>query len=254
MTPEEANNASFNPFDVTKVWPHQEYPLIEVGRLVLNRNPRNYFAEVEQIAFSPSHFVPGIETSPDKMLQGRLFSYPDTHRHRLGVNYQQIPVNRPLKEPLTYQRDGSMAVNGNMGGTPNYFPNSQNGPQEASAHKFHEYSGNHSTVKKYDTRDEDNFVQCGEFYRKTLTPAERERLTSNIADTLVKASKEVQARAVANFSKADPNYGRRIQEKLDQLSGSRPSSKYIKQPPAALNPPRKPFVVVPPTDDLLPRM
>lgn len=253
MTPQEAERCSFNPFDVTKVWSHHDYPLIEVGRLVLNRNPRNYFAEIEQIAFSPSHFVPGIEASSDKMLQGRLFSYPDTHRHRLGVNYQQIPVNRPLKEPQTYQRDGFMTVNGNMGGTPNYFPNSANGPAEAQDVQFYEYSGNHTTVKKHSTKDDDNFAQCGEFYRKTLSPAEQERLTSNIAGTLAKASKDVQARAVANFSKADANYGRRLQEKLNALSAAG-SSKPRRAAPAPLNPPRKTFAVVPPSDDLAPRL
>jgi catalase len=95
MTYDDAERYRFNPFDVTKVWPHTDFPLIEVGRMVLNRNPQNYFAEVEQVAFAPSHMVPGIEPSPDKMLQGRLFSYADTHRHRLGANYQQIPINRP---------------------------------------------------------------------------------------------------------------------------------------------------------------
>lgn len=97
MTLDEAEKCKFNPFDVTKIWPHGEYPLIPVGRMVLNRNPTNYFAEVEQIAFAPAHLIPGIEASPDKMLQGRLFSYPDTHRHRLGPNYLQLPVNCPFK-------------------------------------------------------------------------------------------------------------------------------------------------------------
>jgi catalase len=97
MTLEQAESCKFIPFDVTKVWPHDEFPLIPVGKLVFNRNPTNYFAEVEQIAFSPSHFIPGIEASPDKMLQGRLFSYPDTHRHRLGENYLRLPINCPYK-------------------------------------------------------------------------------------------------------------------------------------------------------------
>jgi catalase len=110
---------------IVKVWSHSSYPLIEVGRIVLNRNPENYFAEVEQLAFAPSHLIPGIEPSPDKMLQGRLFSYSDTHRHRLGVNYQSIPVNCPYSTSVrNYQRDGSMRVDGNQGGAPNYFPNS----------------------------------------------------------------------------------------------------------------------------------
>ena len=125
---------------MTKIWPHSDYPLIDVGKLVLNRNPENYFAEIEQVlaplkllfliycdkvAFSPGHFVPGIEPSVDKMLQGRLFSYPDTHRHRLGVNYDQIPVNCPYRTKIANgHRDGLMAVNGNQGSRPNYEPNS----------------------------------------------------------------------------------------------------------------------------------
>ena len=129
MTPYEASSCPFDPFDVTKVWPHSAYPLIEVGRMILNRNPENYFAEVEQVAFAPAHMVPGIEPSPDKMLQGRLFSYADTHRHRLGVNYQSIPVNCPYATRVaTYQRDGNMRVDGNGKGKPNYFPNSFGGP------------------------------------------------------------------------------------------------------------------------------
>ncbi|KAI9905508.1 hypothetical protein PsorP6_014097 [Peronosclerospora sorghi] len=180
MTPEEAAKETVNPFDVTKIWPHSNYPLLEVGRLVLNRNPRNYFAEVEQLAFSPSHMVPGIEPSPDKMLQGRLFSYPDTHRHRLSVNYNQIPVNRPLQVPQTYQRDGFMSIDGNMYGAPNYFLNSNNGPPEDTTITYRAYQGDHLTVAKYATSDDDNYSQVGDFYRKTLDTAARERLAENI--------------------------------------------------------------------------
>merc|ERR1712193_268339 len=111
MTFEEAENWEFNPFDLTKVWPHADFPLIPVGKLVLNKNPRNYFAEVEQLAFSPAHLVPGIEPGPDKMLQGRLFSYSDTHRHRLGANYLQIPVNCPYRtQGKNYQRDVPITI------------------------------------------------------------------------------------------------------------------------------------------------
>ena len=128
MTYAQAAACPFDPFDLTKVWSHKAHPLIEVGRIVLNRNPENYFAEVEQLAFAPSHMVPGIEPSPDKMLQARLFSYADTHRHRLGANYQEIPVNKPFNADVrNYQRDGPMQVGANGGGAPNYFPNSFNG-------------------------------------------------------------------------------------------------------------------------------
>jgi len=249
MTPEQAQKCKYNPFDVTKVWPHAEYPLIEVGRLVLNRNPKNYFAEIEQIAFAPSHFVPGIETSPDKMLQGRLFSYPDTHRYRLGANYQQLPVNKPVSAVNTYQRDGFMCVNDNGGDLPNYFPNSVEGaPQESSKHAFPGYSGDHADVAKYDDKDDDNFTQVGVFYRKTLDEAARDRLTTNIATTLSKASKHIQDRAIANFSKVDPDYGKRVQEKVDAALSDGVSKASIKdsRPAAPVNPPRQPYEAVAP--------
>lgn len=125
---EEAEKVKFNPFDVTKVWSQKEYPLIPVGKFTLDRNPNNYFAEVEQIGFAPDHLVPGIEPSPDRMLQGRLFSYSDTHRHRIGPNYLQLPVNCPYRVSVkNYQRDGPMTFNDNQGGAPNYFPNSFEG-------------------------------------------------------------------------------------------------------------------------------
>ncbi|RLN68647.1 hypothetical protein BBP00_00000893 [Phytophthora kernoviae] len=242
MTPEQAANESVNPFDVTKVWPHSAYPLQEVGRLVLNRNPKNYFAEVEQLAFSPSHMVPGIEPSPDKMLQGRLFSYPDTHRHRLGPNYQQIPVNKPVNKPQTYQRDGLMAVTGNMEDMPNYFPNSMGGPLEAAALRYHASQGDHVVVDKFSTVDEDNFSQAGDFYRKTLDAAARDRLADNIAGSLVNASKPVQIRAIGNFTKADTNYGERVQEKLETLKEKKAASqKFKERATESLNPPRRAF-------------
>jgi catalase len=120
LSPEQAEKFRWNIFDLTKVWPQGDVPLRKFGKFTLNKNPENYFAEIEQIAFSPSHMVPGVEPSADPVLQSRLFSYPDTHRHRLGVNYQQIPVNRPLRAFNPYQRDGLMAVNGNYGANPNY--------------------------------------------------------------------------------------------------------------------------------------
>mmetsp|Transcript_3235 Transcript_3235/g.4455 ORF Transcript_3235/g.4455 Transcript_3235/m.4455 type:complete len:526 (+) Transcript_3235:62-1639(+) len=221
MSFEEAEKADFNPFDVTKVWPQGSYPLIEVGRMVLDRNPANYFAEVEQIAFAPAHLVPGIEPSPDKMLQGRLFSYADTHRHRLGVNYQSIPVNCPFAARAgvnNYQRDGNMRVDGNQGSAPNYFPNSFGGPLpgEADSVTWHkeESSGD---VARYETGDEDNFSQCGEFFRRVLGPEERERLTDNIAGSLIGAQDFLQQRVVANFAAADQQYGKMVKDKLQKL-------------------------------------
>lgn len=128
MTFEQAEKFRYNPFDLTKIWSQKEYPLIPVGRMTLNRNPKNYFTDVEQAAYSPSHLVPGIEASPDKMLQGRLFAYDDTHRHRLGANFLQLPVNCPYRSKIqNYQRDGPMNTTDNQGGAPNYYPNSFEG-------------------------------------------------------------------------------------------------------------------------------
>lgn len=240
MTYDQASASSFNPFDLTKVWPHSQYPLMEVGRMVLDRNPANYFAEVEQLAFAPSHLVPGIEPSPDKMLQARLFSYSDTHRHRLGVNYQQIPVNCPFASKVqTYQRDGPMNVDGNQGAAPNYFPNSFSGPAPADTTAWHgdAVTGN---VARYDTGDEDNFTQCGEFFRKVLSADARDRLTSNIAGNLVNAQEFLQKRAIANFAAVDANYGRMVKDKVAKLAREKKASaKNSNQIPAApLNPPR----------------
>eukprot|EP01100_Stratorugosa_tubuloviscum_P004112 TRINITY_DN2014_c0_g2_i1.p1 TRINITY_DN2014_c0_g2~~TRINITY_DN2014_c0_g2_i1.p1 ORF type:complete len:515 (+),score=269.41 TRINITY_DN2014_c0_g2_i1:44-1588(+) len=216
MTFDQAEKYRWNPFDVTKVWPQSEFPLIPVGVMTLNRNPTNYFAEVEQIAFAPSHLVPGIEPSPDKMLQGRLFSYPDTHRHRLGTNYQQIPVNCPYAARVrNYQRDGPATID-NQGSSPNYFPNSFSGPQQTPSATWHQYpvSGD---VARYNTADDDNFSQVSIFWNKVLNDQEKTRLVNNIANHLKNAKLEIQQRAIANFTKADSNYGRRIQEQLDTI-------------------------------------
>jgi catalase len=225
MTYEQAERTSFNPFDVTKVWPQAEFPLLEVGRMTLDRNPENYFAEVEQIAFAPSHMVPGIEPSPDKMLQGRLFSYADTHRHRLGTNYQQIPVNCPFATKVrNFQRDGHMTVDGNQGGAPNYFPNSFSGPQPDMSSSWHADKAT-GDVMRYETGDEDNFSQCATFFNKVLGPAERERLTDNIAGHLVNAQDFLQERAIANFAAVDAKYGQMIKNKVQAIKSRRMSAR-----------------------------
>jgi catalase len=137
MPEKEAENYRFDIFDVTKVWPQGDYPLVPVGKVVLNKNPENYFAETEQAAFAPTNLVPGIEPSNDKMLQGRLFSYPDTHRHRLGANFDQIPINCPYRARVAnYQRDGPATVDGNKGSALNYEPNSFSGPVEDPSKKW----------------------------------------------------------------------------------------------------------------------
>jgi len=216
MTFEQAESWEFDPFDLTKVWPHSEFPLIPVGRMTLNRNPKNYFADIEQSAFAPSHMVPGVEPSPDKMLQGRLFSYVDTHRHRLGTNYQQIPVNCPYRARVAnYQRDGPQCVDANQVGAPNYYPNSFNGPVDDPQYIEPTYhvSGD---VKRYDTAHEHNFEQVNAFWNKTLNEKERTRLAQNIAGHMKDAQEFIQKRAVHNFSQADPEFGARIQEGLDE--------------------------------------
>ncbi|GFV13635.1 catalase [Trichonephila clavipes] len=222
MTFEQAKNWQFNPFDVTKVWPKKEFPLIKVGKFTLNRNPKNYFAEVEQLAFPPSDMVPGIEPSPDKMLQGRLFAYADTQRYRLGANYLQIPVNCPYRtRSRNYERDGPDTVTDNQDGAPNYYPNSFSGPvndPDVREPPF-EVSGD---VDRWNSEDEDNFTQAKSFYRKTLTEAERGRLIQNLASNLVNAQEFLQERALRNFTQVDDDFGKRLKKELEKLKVSFP--------------------------------
>ena len=215
MTPEQAKDYRFDPFDITKVWPHADFPPMVVGRLVLDRNPENYFADVEQAAFSPGNFVPGIGPSPDKMLQGRLFSYHDTHRHRLGPNYHLLPVNAPRACRMdSYQRDGAMRFDDNGGGGPNYWPNSFGGPSPHAgiaipAIDMTGMAARHS----YELGDID-FVQAGDLYRKVMTDEDREHLVGNIVSHLKNAQKRLQLRQTALFYKADPKYGQRVGQGL----------------------------------------
>ncbi|MBW2644970.1 MAG: catalase [Deltaproteobacteria bacterium] len=216
MTPEQAAEYRFDPFDITKVWFHGDYPLVPVGRIVLDRNPENYFAEVEQAAFSPSNFVPGIAASPDKMLQGRLFSYQDTHRHRLGPNYHLLPVNSAKGCPVeNYQRDGFMRFDENGGGSANYYPNSLGGPgpDPTAGEPPFEVSGKAS--RKPYTHPNDDFFQTGELYRRVMTDEDRDHLVGNILDHLGGAQKRIQLRQTALFYKADPDYGGRVAQGLD---------------------------------------
>jgi len=215
MKPEEAEDYRFDLFDVTKVWPHGDYPTIEVGRMVLNRNPENYFAEVEQAAFSPANFVPGIAASPDKMLQGRLFAYHDAHRYRLGPNYHLLPVNRPKGvEVQNYQRDGIMRFDDNGDGRPNYYPNSFGGsePDIQAAEPVFKVSG--KAARQPYTHPNDDFVQAGNLYRKVMTNEDRDHLIGNIVSHLCNARKDIQIRQTKIYYKADPDYGRRVAEGL----------------------------------------
>jgi catalase len=206
MPEADAQAYRWNSFDVTKVWPHSDYPLIQIGRMVLNRNPGNYFAEVEQAAFCPGNFVPGIGASPDKMLQGRLMSYHDAHIYRLGTNYQLLPINAP-RGMATYQRDGSMRFDDNGGGGPNYWPNTMGGPgpDKTVAEPPITLEGV-ATRHDIPLSDED-FVQPGELFRKVMTPTDREHLIGNIVAHLGGAMKRLQLRQTALFYKVDPNYG-----------------------------------------------
>jgi len=215
MTPEQAKDYRFDPFDITKVWPHADFPPIPVGRMVLNRNPENYFAEVEQSAFSPGNFVPGIAASPDKMLQGRLFSYHDTHRHRLGSNYHLLPVNSTKGCPMhSYQRDGSMRFDANGSGGPNYYPNSFGGPAPDAKASEPSLEVTGQAARQDYTHPNDDFVQAGDLYRKVMTDRDRDHLISNIVDHLGGAERRIQRRQCAIFYKADPEYGRRVAEGL----------------------------------------
>jgi len=211
MTPDKAKDYRFDSFDITKVWPHADFPPVEIGRLVLDRNPENYFAEVEQAAFSPGNLVPGIGPSPDKMLQGRLFSYHDTHRHRLGPNYHLLPVNAPKAAPMaSYQRDGAMRLDNNGGGGPNYWPNSFGGPAPDAGFAFPAIDvGGMAARHAYVLGDVD-FVQAGTLYRKVMTDKDREHLIGNIVAHLGGAKKRLQLRQAALFCKADLEYGERV--------------------------------------------
>jgi catalase len=216
MPLEDADNYRYDPFDVTRVWRYKDYPLQPIGRLILDRNPKNFFAEVEQAAFSPANFVPGIEPSPDKLLQGRLFSYPDTQRHRLGPNFAQIPVNCPYAAKASnYQRDGFMRVDGNGGSAPNYSPNGRGGPvSDPGAAEARFPIGGQTGRTEYPTANRaDDFEQAGLLYR-VMTKQERARLVGNIAGHLGKANSEVQIRQLHHFLRADPEYGAEVAKAL----------------------------------------
>ncbi len=207
---EAAADYRFNPFDLTKVWPHADYPPIPIGRLVLNRNPENYFAEVEQAAFEPANMVPGIGPSPDKMLLGRLFSYPDTHRHRIGTNYLQLPINQPKAPVSSYNKDGAMRYR-HAGAQPVYAPNSFGGPA-ADLNRYGTDPGwgvqGEIVRAAYSLhRDDDDYGQAGELVRRVLSPADREHLTNNLVGHLKPVRPDIQARAVECWRKVDPALG-----------------------------------------------
>ncbi|EGT37741.1 hypothetical protein CAEBREN_16817 [Caenorhabditis brenneri] len=215
MTFEQAEKWEMNPFDVTKVWPHGDFPLIEVGKMVLNRNPKNHFAEIEQAAFNPAHVVPGIEFSPDKMLQGRLFSYADTQSHRLGPNYIQLPINCPYRSrPHNTQRDGLMAID-SQEDAPNYFPNSFNGHRTRDDAKESTFSLT-GDVDRYETTDDHNYEQPRQFWEKVLNEEARERLIQNFSDSLAGCYERIQQGMIEIFTNVHPDFGNAVRHQLSQ--------------------------------------
>lgn len=228
MSEAQAKSYRINPFDLTKIWPHGDFPLIEVGQMELNRNVTNYFAETEQAAFSPSNLVPGIGASPDKMLQARLMAYPDAHRYRVGANVNQLPVNSPRCPFHHYQRDGAMAGmpaafgnDNNQGGGVNFYPNDRiadgaPAPMPEFAEPPMPIIGE-AWIKAYDTQDEDNFSQAGDLYR-LMSDDQKKQLANNIAGGLVHATKSVQERMLAQFRAADADYADRVSKAMQKLA------------------------------------
>ena len=214
MPEKDASKCPFNPFDLTKVWPHGDYPLVEVGIYELNRNPENYFAEVEQSAFNPANIVPGIGFSPDKMLQGRLFSYGDAQRYRLGVNHHLIPVNASRCPFHSYHRDGAMRVDGNYGSTLAYEPNSygewQEQPDFAEPPLSLEEAADHWNHRV----DDDYYSQPRALFHK-MSPEQQNLLFANTARAMGDAPREIKIRHIGNCLKADPAYGKGVADALD---------------------------------------
>ena len=219
MPENDAETYRWNPFDITKVWPHKDYPMIDVGVLELNRNPENYFAEVEQSAFSPSNIVPGIGFSPDKMLQARIFSYADAHRYRIGTHYEMLPVNRPKNAVHTYHADGPMRFDAPEGTDAYYEPNSFGGPRQDA--RFAEpplkISGDAS---RYDHRaGNDDYTQPGDLFR-LMTPAQQQHLFGNITAAMSGVPGEIVQRQLVHFHKADPAYAAGVARALGVKNGA----------------------------------
>lgn len=218
MPEADAENYRFHPFDLTKVWSKKDYPLIEVGEWELNRNPDNYFADVEQAAFSPANVVPGISFSPDRMLQGRLFSYGDAQRYRLGVNHHQIPVNAAKNPVNSYHRDGGMRVDGNQGATPGIEPNSYGRWQEQPTYRDPAQAVG-AVADRFNYREDDDnyFEQPGNLFR-LMTAEQQQVLFENTARAINGASEQTVARHIANCTKADPAYGEGVRKAIEALA------------------------------------
>ncbi|KAF7265451.1 catalase-like [Rhynchophorus ferrugineus] len=214
MTPQQAETNPYDPFDDTKVWLHSDYPLIPVGRLVLNQNPTNYFADVEQISFNVANVIPGIDFSPDRMLQGRTFNYADTHRYRLGINYNQLAVNACPSMVHNFQRDGQSTIK-SQGGAPNYYPNSFNGPEnDPRARALYLSVPLSAHTQRVDNGLEDNFSQARLLWTKVLKEGERQRTIDNMVNWLKRTNSVIAERAIQNFDKVDPSLGERLRHRL----------------------------------------
>ncbi|CAF0958252.1 unnamed protein product [Didymodactylos carnosus] len=220
VTDAQAKNLPYNPFDLTKIFSQKEFPLRKVGKLTLNENPENYFTQIEQLAFSPANMPPGIEASPDKMLQGRLFSYTDTQRHRIGANFMLIPVNNPETNKnvkvCTYQRDGPMNTSHNYGGCPNYYRNEFHGPDVTSRQAHLEHAMYEvGMTDRYQSEDDDNYTQPRVFYTQVLDDQGRKNIINNMVEHLEQCTdKEVVKRAVAVLANVDDDFGRTLAQKL----------------------------------------
>ena len=221
---EDAAEYRFNPFDVTKVWPHSDYPPITIGRLVLDSNPANHFAEVEQAAFSVGSIVPGIGLSPDKMLMGRIFSYHDTHLHRIGTNYEQLPINSPKSPVHSYMKDGSMTYR-HASDQPVYAPNSYGGPKADASKELPTWMVEPGEIGRYAYNlhaEDDDFGQAGTLVREVLDDAERDRMVSNIVGHASQdVSDDVQGRVIEYWTSVDPNLGARVAAGLGRGAGRR---------------------------------
>ena len=220
---EEAASYRFNPFDLTKVWPHADYPPITIGRLVLDRNPANHFAEVDQAGFAPARLVPGIGLSPDKMLMGRVFSYHDTHLHRIGANYEQLPINAPKSPVHSYNKEGAMTYRHN-GTQPVYAPNSYGGPKADPSTELPTWLVEAGEIGRYAVekhRDDDDFVQPRALYRDVMNDTDRDHLVSNIVGHASNdVTDEVQRRVIAYWTNVDTDLGARVAVGLSKTDGS----------------------------------
>ncbi len=220
---EDAAAYRFNPFDLTKVWPHSDYPEIEVGRLVLDRNPENFFAEVEQAGFNPSNLVPGTGLSPDKMLMARIFSYHDTHLYRIGTNYEQLPVNAPKCPVHSYNKDGAMRFEADA--SPVYAPNSLGGPQadtELGADLTWPLA--EGEIGRFPNRhhaEDDDFVQARALVNDVMNDGDRDNLVSNIVGHASdkEVTDEMHHRVIAYWANVDPNLGARVAAGLHKDNG-----------------------------------